>query len=435
MKTSVIFSTFHISALDPYAVITYIVSYISKDETNMTEALKDILFKTKHLTKFEQLTALKTAWMKLRQIGASEAVYRLLSGLKLKSSNIACVFVASGFFENRSVFFQKIDEKADKIDSNMSGDEDEEDLGEVIDEPDVDNDQGISIAGREGKFKVATTVHDRYQKRPNYLEKMSLGQFATVYVLCPRTKKGTEFYQEGPLKNCSEEESEITIFGSETKIPQYIDLRNYKLGTMRARSFPAVLRIHSSFKKDKDAEEGDEQYFSELLMYFPWRNEDDLKAKCKKDPTEEDITIINNIKQALYLGLSTGDLLELSETWNIGQEKPTHVYDTLDPQREQDAGDDDNEGIEEDPEFAARLPDKNMANETDSTTRGESTKFKKLLVPDDEELLNETRKLVPEQLEGLAKAVRYCKELKRNRKDPTLFGDPLKLIIHGGAGM
>ena len=55
----------------------------------MTQSLKDVLFKTKHLSRFEQLNALKQAWMKLRQIGASEAVYRLLPGLQLKSSNIS----------------------------------------------------------------------------------------------------------------------------------------------------------------------------------------------------------------------------------------------------------------------------------------------------------------------------------------------------------
>ena len=65
----------------------------------MTQSLKDVLFKTQHLSKIEQLNALKQAWLKCRQIGASEAVYRLISGLHLTASNISTIFVATGFPE------------------------------------------------------------------------------------------------------------------------------------------------------------------------------------------------------------------------------------------------------------------------------------------------------------------------------------------------
>ena len=62
-------------AHNPYAVLTYITSYVGKDETGMTQFLKDALGKTKHLSREEQLKALKVAWLTHRQIGASETVY------------------------------------------------------------------------------------------------------------------------------------------------------------------------------------------------------------------------------------------------------------------------------------------------------------------------------------------------------------------------
>ena len=44
-------------------------------------------------------------------------------------------------------------------------------------------------------------------------------------------------------------------------------------------------------------------------------------------------------------------------------------------------------------------------------------------------------KLDPEQRIGLDKIVKYCKELKRAKKNPLLEVEPLYLIIHGGAGI
>ena len=106
---------FYLLAHNPYAIVSYISDYVMKDETALTQMLKDVLHKTKHLSMIEQLNALKQAWMKYRQIGCSEAVYRLLSALHLISSNISCIFVASGYPENRSVFFQKVNDNSEKI--------------------------------------------------------------------------------------------------------------------------------------------------------------------------------------------------------------------------------------------------------------------------------------------------------------------------------
>ena len=107
----------------------------------MTANLKLVLYETQHLPIFEQLNALKHAWFKFRQIGASEAVYRIIPGLHLIASNISCVFVASGYAENRSVFFQKVNEKSEKVvelDNSF-----EEDGQEDSDDEIVENEDGV----------------------------------------------------------------------------------------------------------------------------------------------------------------------------------------------------------------------------------------------------------------------------------------------------
>ena len=243
-----------------------------KDEQQMTQHLKDVLFKTQHLSMFEQLNALKQAWLKFRQIGASEAVYRLISGMHLTASNISTIFVATGYPENRSVFFKKITGQGGQSqDLNKSFDEDdiEEADDDIIENEQDDGSEGISIPGREGKFKPSISIHERYAQRPVYLEKMCLGQFATIYVLTTRMRKGTEWSKEDGEKRCSEGKSHLKLFANEDiHLPEYIDLREFNLGIMRARPSPIVLRLHSSHRK-----EGDEQYYAELLLYLPWRDE------------------------------------------------------------------------------------------------------------------------------------------------------------------
>ena len=75
-------------ALDPYAVISYIANYMMKDENSTTPFLKEALNSTAKLDVRERLKALKTAYLTHRQVGASEAVYKSISGMRLKDSNV-----------------------------------------------------------------------------------------------------------------------------------------------------------------------------------------------------------------------------------------------------------------------------------------------------------------------------------------------------------
>merc|ERR1711884_309535 len=103
----------------------------------------------------------------------------------------------------------------------------------------------------------------------------------------------------------------------------------------RLRQHPAVIRTHASKRK-----EGHEQYFTELQLFFPWRNEvDDLHRrdinKCQQLYKDNEATIQLNRKE-LFPGEPTVDLMDLE----LSDMRPSHIYDTLNPQGEQDEEDD-----------------------------------------------------------------------------------------------
>ena len=78
-------------ALDPFAVITYIVNYMNKDETGLTKFMKEAINTIPSNEAKEKLRALKTAYLTHRQVGTSVAVYRINSSMQLKDSNIKCI--------------------------------------------------------------------------------------------------------------------------------------------------------------------------------------------------------------------------------------------------------------------------------------------------------------------------------------------------------
>ena len=102
-------------AFDTYSVISYIVGYVLKEESGVTKALLQTLKQVKNRPLAEQYKALKLTWVTHRQVGASEAFYSICPGMHLRSSNIKCTFVQSGFPEKRSGFYMKVKEDAEKL--------------------------------------------------------------------------------------------------------------------------------------------------------------------------------------------------------------------------------------------------------------------------------------------------------------------------------
>ena len=93
-------------------------------------------------------------------------------------------------------------------------------------------------------------------------------------------------------------------------------------GKMRLRFFPAVMRIHSSKKK-----EGHEQHYAELQLYTPWRDEKKLFAQDERKCIEKFYKMIEDIqanKEMIFPGEETIDLLE---NLDLELHKPMHIFD------------------------------------------------------------------------------------------------------------
>ena len=201
-------------ALDPFAIITYIVSYVSKDESGMTEFLKEALAATYNSPQEDKLKALKIAYLNHRQVGASEAVYRLIHDMRLRNSNITCIWVSSGFPENRYVNFRKVsDEDPEQHEDNAAV----EDLEEEGEENVSYNPQAVKLKDKQGTFQQSISVHERYALRPDCLKDMCLAQFASAYTFTSRVPATTKFTSDGS----SENRSTRIIFGTTITLPNY----------------------------------------------------------------------------------------------------------------------------------------------------------------------------------------------------------------------
>ena len=93
--------------LDHFAIATYITDYYTKDESGTTKFLKEA-GKQSFSSLKEKMACLAHVFLSHRQMGLSEAFYRILPSLHLSESNIKCKFVHTGFPENRSKFLRKV---------------------------------------------------------------------------------------------------------------------------------------------------------------------------------------------------------------------------------------------------------------------------------------------------------------------------------------
>ena len=148
---------------DMFGVVTYVTDYWLKPDKGMTEKLeksaKDLRSEPEMRKRCQQLANI---FLTHRQMGESEAYYKILPHLTLKYSNIATIFVPTDIKEKRSKFLMKLDK----------------------DDPNSKN--GVQVkGGREGTFLEKPDIIERYCRRDleNHpeLEFLTLSQFAIMY--------------------------------------------------------------------------------------------------------------------------------------------------------------------------------------------------------------------------------------------------------------
>ena len=353
--------------------------------------------------------------------------------MKLKDSNISCIFVHSGFPESRSVFYVPVKEsnEAEVNEEEITNDNQDEDE-DFVDTENVE--EVIEIEGKVGKYKASKTMTDRYLNRPNKLERMTLAQFAISYTVSyGKMPNKIKMLNDGDDGMISEEVScNLDIYQTSESLPLWIKLKN-GLGRMRLRQKQIVLRYHLSKKK-----EGHEEHYSEMLLFSPWRDEvKELYRYSAEDCVLEyqrRLETISAIKETIFPGEGAiapydFDLLE--------ENRPQHVYDTINCQGEQQNEDDAEVAVEDFLEIAPlewngetedeKEKKKNIADHEDA-------KYKKLELLEHYDLMEQTLRLVPEQKDVLTVVLNLCKSIVKGRYQLDLPVQQELRLIHGGAG-
>jgi hypothetical protein len=398
---------------DGYAIVTYITDYLTKADAGVTKALQKALNESKDCNDFDRLNKMKRAYFTQRQVSAAEAVYRLVDGLHLTASSVQSKFVATGFPENRSGFYRKVN--GDEYENNENEDNEDEVNEDEEDEMECevnfeDGGNVINIPGREGKFKKVSEIHVKYANRPDHLQTMCLAQFATTYNYSK--KPANVVFSEG----ISEEKGCLDVYGTKDKVPKYIQLK--KSGYMQARNSPFIMRIHSSKKKKED-----EGKYSELLLYFPWRNEAELREGFN-DTFNANYDIIMNNKQQIYPNSNMIDEMRDILDNNDGT-RPKHLCEMIDPAGEQENLDDME--IQE-PLDTSELPQEESAP---INVKSIGLLFKKIEVQEHDVLLNMARNLSFEQRIAFDLIVQFCKSISRLKKGATIRINAPNIIVTG----
>ena len=372
--------------LDFFAVVTYISDYYGKDDSGTMKFIKEALKEAGNESLKTRLSLVVHQFLTHRQIGECEAYFRILPHLNMKHSNIEAVFVQTGFKQNRSKFLKKLTElEAENCSTKLK------------------------ITNRTGIFTEKPSVIDKYGRRdllenPENIE-ITYMQFSKRYNSTNiGPKKDEMFISKDFVKGESPNElaglskldfivtHEFEMKDALKLLPKFIKINNLRPGEpqfMKLRSI-VVARIHK-FNRTKKSHEF---YLSELQLYKPFLNEDDLAPdsleNCKKIYDEisdhNGLRKITNIKRILMEHLESVE----EGTERAQDEVSSKVAAGLDAAIEQDNADCGDEDMCEHPDFLAKDPtDLDIGQSTSQQNRS----FKKITLYSDQQIQMVTLRL------------------------------------------
>ena len=402
---------------DYFGVITYISDYFTKDDSGTLKHIKEALKNSDDDLK-TKLRLVVNTFLTHRQIGESEAYYRILPSLQMKSSNTECKFLPTGFKKDISVRLERLDEEKAKF---VQG--------------------AIKIDGRDGLYFEKPTLLDKFERRDcednKDINELSYTQFGKRYIASRTGPKKSQ--EKDNTANNAEGEDEEENFESEInegesnqfekniseelitkhsgkaghvklELPKFIKLTNVKPGEpayMKLRS-PYVIRFHKVNRSKKPHD----YIFSELQKYKPFKSEAELF------PDDYDACLALYIAEKENIQHVKSLLLPHLEGVEEGTEQAEVLAESnaganLDPANEQDNADCEEEGESEHPDYLSKDPtdflEKHEASKSDSM-------YKKIELCDDEKMEEMTLRLDEEQRRVLEIGVNYAKNVVKSEK-------------------
>ena len=271
------------------------------------EMLLEALKKSESSNFKDRMILLMNTFLTHRQMGEAEAVYKIFPDFHFKDSNITTVFIPNCPFEERSKFLIKVDDK-----------------------PEFSNLPTIKIEDRDGNYIEKYDIVSKYQRREG-LESICAAQFTKMYEPSWKepSKKNTDRYPVRDDKNkfhfvmTSEDELQGEYLPQTVKLSSsYPNEPPY----MKKRKTPAALRFHK-LNENKDSKR---YFYSECLLYVPFRTEEDIWKNVDGDIARLEKKI-RKVKNQVMEHLENNDEARLFVEETL---KSQEVGDTLDPEGE-----------------------------------------------------------------------------------------------------
>ena len=415
--------------LDFFAIITYITEYVAKTDSALMEVIKGVLEKSPEKTGREKMALIANVFQTHRQIGESEAYFKLISSLTLKDSNVKTQWLAIG--------------TRDEVTKRMK----------LATKEDIESGLPlVEIEGQDGLYYEQPDMLSKYLRRSEKIESICPVQYAKMFTSDSRIEKKREEVSENVDENELDSDDDDDddddpeskfhyIMTSNPRAPKQrlpdVDTLQWtypkETKHMRKRRFPAVIRFHK-VNRDRDP---DKYMLNELMLYTPYRDikelqKDTLEKFQEKDPVtgkskikivkEQVMEHLESVEEARY------NLLEAEKKKDMER-----IGMILDSTFHQDNAECQEEGLEEHPDYLHLDPEDMGMIDEDGGLQVQST-YRSIEIPSDNVLNQKSRGLDEQQRMVLDIGIKYAKDIVKSRKDGNVVPNPPMLMVHGGAG-
>ena len=446
-----------------FAVITYVTEYAFKAEPE-SGVIRDALKECQDKDMKEQMKILANTFLTSRQMGESEAVYKLLSSLTMTNTTVTVQWISLDREEQQMKRMRRATAEDKKSEKTI-----------------------LTLKDMEGEWLEQWDHRDKYVRRPPSLHHLSFSQHGRM--CCSSSKKKNDDdedepnNQEKPTKNSQVDEDDPfgafkTIFGCEglccmdpppkrpsrlsrkkakqfskiVPLPCEFKLENPHNGepkAMRVRKIPASLSFHKE-NKDRNPRRF---FFQELLLYVPFGRPENgtfpdidthphmLGTKDLLTLPDTDVEVlyhkhqdhIKKVKSQVmpYLEDVEEERYFVAEARKNEQINTGQIGDELAPGKEQDNMDTLHEDFEESGAFPHLDP---SLLELQAEEHHKVTEYGRIIVPDKQELSARTRSLDKDQRRVLDINLTFCRDIVKARKGKRSIPSPPHLMVHGAAG-
>ena len=251
--------------------------------------------------------------------------------------------------------------------------------------------------------------------------------------------KGSEIDVEPPppLYEGQEHHHHHHVIGTNQVLPQNVRITvDKRKRTLKLRQTPYVLRLHK-FKAEHNIHE---HCYSELLLYYPWRDENsELHAKDEEKCLDLYHQVQEIIEHNKNIFLPFSKEINKVEQANLEEDiHAAHAFDKLDPEGRQQDEDDDELGLVPDETYGfldpgdlVDIPEKQAKSKVFHPERA----VFRVTLRDRDDMCQAIQQQSLDQHVVFEQVIKYVKSLiKHSNGSLKLAPKPPLLLIHGGAG-